>query len=230
MTTPRVARPILSIARSAPLRIASSIVLIASAIAHLPASAAAIAGEACPAYVKHDPGGDYTNADDRQGLTVVEQYHFTPNVEGLIKGASGPLGADIGYTLDHFPNHHRALAAMSKLALRDKNRKPHGARYTLDCYFDRALRYRPADARVRSLFGSYLLAIGQADAALDQLEQAATLEPDNPTSHYNLGLLYLKKKDYDKARASAEKAYDMGFPLDGLKNKLIAAGQWRGAR
>lgn len=181
----------------------------------------------CPAYVKHDPGGDYTNADDRRGLAVVEQYHFTPKVEGLIQGASGPLGGDIGYTLEHFPNHHRALAAMSRLALRDKNRKPAGAHYTVECYFDRALRYRPDDARVHALFGSYLLALGQVDAALDQLEEAARLEPNNPASHYNLGLLYFKKKDYDKARASAHKAYSMGFPLDGLKNKLIAAGEWR---
>ena len=181
----------------------------------------------CPAYVKHDPGGDYTNTEDRQGLTVVENYHFTPNVERLVRGASGALGADISYTLEHFPNHHRALSAIMRLALRDKNRKPHGARYTVECFFDRALRFRPDDARVRSLYGSYLLALAQTDAALDQLEQAARLEPDNPTSHYNLGLLYLKKKDYDKARASAQKAYSMGFPLPGLKNKLTAVGEWR---
>lgn len=197
------------------------------ALCAAPAFSATIAGETCAPYVKHNPGGDYTNADDREGLQVVEQYHFTPSVEGLVRGASGPLGADLSYTLEHFPNHHRALASMMKLALRDRNRKPHGARYTVDCFFDRALRFTPKDARVRSLYGGYLLALGQADAALEQLEQAAVLEPDNPTAHYNLGLLYLKKKDYDKARASAEKAYEMGFPLDGLKKKLIAAGQWR---
>lgn len=185
------------------------------------------AADDCPAYVKHHPGGDYTNADDRQGLTVVESFHFTPSVEQLVRGASGSLGADISYTLEHFPNHHRALSAISRLALRDKNRKPHGARYTVDCFFDRATRYRPEDGRVRTLYGSYLLALGQADAALSQLEEAARLEPDNPTSHYNLGLLYLKKKDYDRARASAHKAYAMGFPLPGLKNKLTAAGEWR---
>ena len=199
-----------------------SIVLAAPAVATTTA-----AGADCEAYIPHKPGGDYTNADDREGLGVVEQFHFTPSVEGLIKGASGPLGGDIGYTLDHFPNHHRAPGAMTRLALRDKNRKPHGARFTIDCYFERAIQFRPKDAKVRSLFGSYLLALGQADAALEQLEQAAVLEPGNPTSHYNLGLLYVKKQDYDKARASAEKAYGMGFPLPGLKNKLVAAGQWR---
>ncbi|HEX5344518.1 MAG TPA: tetratricopeptide repeat protein [Duganella sp.] len=191
------------------------------------ACAAAHAADDCPAYVKHDPGGDYTNADDRRGLSVVENFHFTPNVERLVRGATGALGADIGYTLEHFPNHHRALASMSRLALRDKNRKPHGARYTIECYFDRALRYRPDDARVHALYGSYLLALGQTAGALEQLEEAARLEPDNATAHYNLGLLYVKTKDYDKARASAQKAYGMGFPLPGLRNQLSAAGEWR---
>jgi tetratricopeptide (TPR) repeat protein len=192
-----------------------------------PATAPTFVPTPCEDYVPHKPGGDYTDPTDREGLAVVEQFHFTPPVEGLIRGASGPLGGDIGYTLDRFPNHHRALAAMMKLALRDKNRKPHGARYTIDCYFERATRFRPQDARVRTLFGSYLLAVGQPDAAVEQLEQAATLEPSNPTAHYNLGLLYVQKKQYENARASAEKAYAMGFPLPGLKNKLVAAGQWQ---
>jgi tetratricopeptide (TPR) repeat protein len=191
------------------------------------ATADAIGADDCPAYVKHDPGGDYTNAVDRQGLNVVENFHFTPNVERLIPGRNGALGSDISYTLEHYPNHHRALGAMSRLALRDKNRKPHGARYTVDCFFDRALRFRPDDARVRSLYGSYLLALGQSDNALGQLEESARLEPENPTAHYNLGLLYLKKKDYEKARASARKAYSMSFPLPGLKNKLTELGEWR---
>jgi tetratricopeptide (TPR) repeat protein len=205
-----------------------ALILLSIALAGQAMAAATTTGSDCPAYVQHKPGGDYTDADDREGLGVVEQFHFTPDVEGLVKGASGPLGGDIGYTLEHFPNHHRALGAMTRLALRDKNRKPNGANFTIDCYFERAIQFRPKDARVRSLFGSYLLALGQADAALDQLEQAAVLEPGNPTAHYNLGLIYLKRKDYDKARASAGKAYGMGFPLPGLKNKLIAAGQWRG--
>jgi tetratricopeptide (TPR) repeat protein len=201
------------------MKSAIALLLLACVTAH--------ATDDCPAYVKHDPGGDYTNADDRQGLAVVENFHFTPNVERLVHGASGALGADISYTLEHFPNHHRALAAMSRLVLRDKNRKPHGARYTIECYFDRALRYRPEDARVHSLYGSYLLALGQTASALEQLEQAAQLEPDNATAHYNLGLLYVKTRDYEKARASAHKAYGMGFPLPGLKNQLVAAGEWR---
>lgn len=201
--------------------------LAATCLLSTPTMASAAPLPMCPDYVPGKPGGDYNDPTDRAGLTVVEQFHFTPAVESLVKGASGPLGGDIGYTLDHFPNHHRALAAMMKLALRDKNRKPPGAHYTIDCYFERATRFRPNDAKVRTLHGSYLLALGRHDDALAQLAKAAELEPGNPTAHYNLGLLYVQKQQYDKARASAHKAYAMGFPLPGLKNKLVAAGQWQ---
>ena len=189
----------------------------------LPARAAV---DCPPLVVNNVTGGDYTNATDRMRLGVVEQFHFTPQVERLIRGESGHIGGDISYTLDHFANHHRALAALARLALREKNSKPTGAKHSVDCYFDRAIRYRPDDARVRAIFGGYLLALGQDAAALAQLEEAARIEPGNATNQYNLGLLYVRQKDYDKARAAAKLAYELGFPLPGLKNKLAAAGQW----
>jgi Tfp pilus assembly protein PilF len=194
----------------------------------LGACAAAPSAQAeCGPLIHHDQGGDYTNADDRQGLTVVEQFHFTRDVETLRRGASDTLGGDIGYTLEHFPNHHRALAAMARLSLRDKTNQPQGAKYSVECYFERALRLRQDDAKVHALFGGYLLALGQADAALAQLRDAAQLAPSDATNHYNLGLLYLRKKDYAQARASAQQAYALGFPLPGLRNKLQAAGHWQ---
>ncbi|WP_183737611.1 ABC transporter permease [Janthinobacterium sp. S3M3] len=187
----------------------------------------AMASTSCPPYVKHDPGGDYTNAQDRTGLTVVEQFHFNQGVEKLVKGMTGSLGNDISYTLEHFPNHHRALSAMARLGLRDKSVQPVGARYTINCYFERAIAYAPADATARSVFGSYLLATGQQDAALEQLREAGRLAPGQATIQYNLGLMYMKKKDYAQALAYAHKAYALGFPLPGLKNQLKKAGKWQ---
>ncbi|WGG52979.1 tetratricopeptide repeat protein [Rugamonas sp. DEMB1] len=181
----------------------------------------------CGQLIRREPGGDYTDPTDRQGLPLVEQFHFTADVERLVRGASDTIGADLGYTLEHYPNHHRALAAMARLALRGKNSRPLGARYTVECYFDRALRLKPDDAKVHALFGGYLLALGQEPAALEQLREAARIEPENATAQYNLGLLHLKQKDYAAARASAERAYALGFPLLGLKNKLSALGHWR---
>lgn len=180
----------------------------------------------CGTFIHYDQGGDYTNADDRNGLSVVEKFHFTKNVELLIRGETDKLGGDIGYTLEHFPNHHRALAAMAKLALRDKTQKPVGAKYTIDCYFQRAIRFKASDAKVKLLYASYLLSINNSDEALSQLNAAEELDPDNPTLHYNLGLLYFKKNDFVQSRRHAKIAYDQNFPLPGLKEKLISVGQW----
>lgn len=188
--------------------------LCAAALAH---------GADCDPYTRQDPGGDYTNADDRRGLPIVEKFHFMPDVERLNLREPGP---DLDYTLRHFPNHHRALAAMAKLGLRDKTGKPNGATYSIICYFDRAIRFKPDDAKVRMIYGAYLMALNQPELALEQLRESSRLSPDNPTVNYNLGLMYLKRKDYAQARLHAKKAYDLGFPLQGLKNKLSAAGQW----
>ncbi|TWI69000.1 hypothetical protein IP91_00065 [Pseudoduganella lurida] len=181
----------------------------------------------CPPFNNTITGGDYTNPEHRSRLDVVERFHFTPQVERLERGQSGYLGGDLGYTLEHFANHHRALASLARLALREKSSRPKGSKYSIECYFDRAIRFRPDDARVRAIFGGYLLALNQEEAALVQLEEAARLEPANATNQYNLGLVYVRRKEYDKALGAAKLAYGQGFPLPGLKNKLAAAGRWQ---
>ncbi|WP_199534246.1 ABC transporter permease [Janthinobacterium sp. BJB426] len=198
--------------------------LLACALAVCCASASAAA---CPPYVRHTPGGDYTSAEDRAGLSVVEKFHFSRAVETLTQGMTGSLGGDISYTLEHFPNHHRALASMAKLGLRLKSAQPVGARYTVSCYFERAIAFAPHDVTARMVYGSYLLSTGQDATALEQLDAASRLAPEQATIQYNLGLMYVKKKEYEKASAHAQKAYALGFPLPGLKNKLKAAGKWK---
>lgn len=169
---------------------------------------------------------DYTDSNDRLNLPIVETAHFTPDVEKLIKGNTGYLGGDLDYTLRAFPNHHRALAAMGKLIVREKTPKANGARYSAECYFDRAIRFKPNDVVVRMIYGNHLLKAGQPDRAMEQFKVAVSLQPENPNANYNLGLLYVQKKDYEQAKTYAKKAYELGFPLPGLKNKLMAAGKW----
>ena len=181
----------------------------------------------CPPFVRHNTSGDYTDPADRERLTVIETFHFTPVVASLTRGASGSLGADIGYTLEHFPNHTKALAALVKLGRRDKTGQPYGARYTIDCFFTRAVGFAPNDAALRMVYGGYLLGNDHADEALVQLREAARIAPDNATIDYNLGLLYVKRRDYPTARSYAWKAYRLGFPLPGLKKQLAAAGEWQ---
>jgi tetratricopeptide (TPR) repeat protein len=176
-------------------------------------------------------GAHYGPLDYRKrglvNLEIVENFHFTPQVENLIGGESGSIESDLNYTLITIPNHHRALAALAKLALRDKSLRLRDMKYPVECYFERANRYAPDDAMVRSTYAGFLFSLGRTKDALAAYQQAVALDPENAAINYNLGLLYMKAKDYDKALKHAQKAYEQDFPLPGLKNQLAAAGKWQ---
>ena len=188
--------------------------------------ASALTVGSCGRLNTFESGGDFAAVTDRDKLATVEAFHFTRAVESLSQGLSGTLGADISYTLERFPNHYRALAAIARLGLRDKTVQPRGAKYTVTCFFDRAIRFRDSDPTVRTLYGGYLLAQGLSEQALEQFTEVARLDPANATAQYNLGLLYLKKKDYPLAREHAHAAYALGFPLPALRERLRAANEW----
>lgn len=172
---------------------------------------------------------DYTKPEHRgHSLQIVEGRHFTSNIEALIKGETGHLGGDLDYTLRAFPNHHRALNAIMRLSQREKKAMPTGAGYTVECYFDRALRFKPDDPTVLMLHGIFLNQQGKLDDAIAQVERANELQPKDANINYNLGLLYFDKKNFAKSKEHANTAYELGFPLQGLKNKLSKVGQWEG--
>lgn len=171
--------------------------------------------------------GPYDYRTDKDKLAIVEGAHFTLDVESLRSATTGSLGADIDYTLRASPNHHRALIAMMTLSRKVNADKPSGARYTIACYLDRATRFAPDDAVVRLIFGTYLAREGKRPEALQQLESAVAMDPNNANVHYNLGLLYVDEKDYPKAREHAQRAYELGFTLAGLRKRLEEAGQWK---
>lgn len=187
---------------------------------------AALAAD-CPPYNKGSTGGDYYNSDDAKDLTVVEQFHFGPQVEALQRGMTGSLGGDIGYTLEHFPNHPKALAAMARLGMRLRKLHVPGARLSVECYFERAIGYAPADGTARALFGAYLLSLRRDADAIVQLAAGVEAQPGNAAAWYNLGLANARRKDWPAALGAAHRAYALGFPLPGLRQQLKAARMWR---
>jgi predicted Zn-dependent protease len=174
--------------------------------------------------------GPYDYRTEMKYLDIVEKHHFTPLVENLIKPMFQYLAADFDYTLRASPNHHRALISMARNSLRLKDTKPQGATWSVDCYFDRAMRFRPDDMVVRMIFADYLVKAGRTKEAVPQLDYVATTASDNPFTHFNLGLIYLEAKEYEKAVARAQEAQRLGFPRTELKDKLVAAGKWKDAR
>jgi tetratricopeptide (TPR) repeat protein len=170
---------------------------------------------------------DYRTATQDQ-KDLVERVHFTREVETLVRGKTSTRpGPDLNYTLRVFPNHPRALLAMMKLGKKEKTVRPQGSNYTVECWFDRAVRFQPDDGVAHLLYGTYLAREGKNKEAVAKLEEARTLLGDGDgNAHYNLGLAYTDLKQYDKALEHAHKAYALGFNLPGLRGKLQRAGKW----
>ena len=185
------------------------------------------AGSACGSLSQMGGYGPYDYRTDKPKLGVVEQYHFSPAVEALIRGDTSTLpGNDLDYTLRAFPNHHRALLSMMRYGEKMKSPNPSGTRYSVECYFDRALRFRSDDTIVRMLYATFLSKNARAPEAIQQLEQATVSAADNGFSHYNIGLVYFDLKDYDKALLQAHKAIVLGFLQTALRDQLQSVGRW----
>lgn len=169
---------------------------------------------------------DYRKASPR--LKVVEDYHFGPSVEALVrpmqKGMA--LGSDLDYTLWGYPNHHRALAALVRLGAREKTEQPRGTQFSIDCYFRRALRIADTDLIVRMLYANYLGSAGRKPQAMQQLGYVVENAGDNAMTHYNAGLIYLELGAYAQASAQARHASQLGFGRTTLRDELQRLGKW----
>lgn len=80
---------------------------------------------------------------------------------------------------------------------------------------------------VRMIYATFLSKNGKKAESLQQLEIASELGTDNPNMDYNMGLAYFEVGQYEKSLHYAHRAYQAGFNLPGLKNKLTNAGKWR---
>lgn len=110
---------------------------------------------------------------------------------------------------------------------RKKTDHPAGSRWPIWCYFDRAIRFQPDDAQVKMLYANYLQRRGKLREAVAQLDEAGPLAGNSANLHYNIGLVYLDLGEFEKSLNHAHQAYSMGFPLEGLRNRLKRAGKWR---
>lgn len=170
--------------------------------------------------------GPYDYRTDIGHRKVVEDFHFTPRVEALVGGVSAPLGAELDYTLRAFPNHHRALVALTRLGAKTKQEQPGGAQFTVECYYKRALQFRPDDVVARMLYARFLATGKRMDDALRELDRTVELAKDNPFTHYNAGLVYFEIGQYEKALAQAHRAAELGFTRNELADQLRGKGKW----
>lgn len=171
--------------------------------------------------------GPFDYRTERLGkLAIVEQHHFNPQVEMLIKGQEGHIEGDLDYVLRASPNHHRALASLSRLSLRNQGVLPRLPR-SVDCYFERAMRFQPDDYIPRMLYASHLTKLGRREPAITLLKQVVAGPDVWALTHFNAGLLYVDLKAYDLALEQAHLAMAKGMTRTELRERLQAAGQWR---
>jgi tetratricopeptide (TPR) repeat protein len=171
---------------------------------------------------------DYRTVD-AQTKGMVERPHFPPGVESLTRPSKtmfSQMAQDVAYTLHVFPNHHRALLTMSRAAKKFGKDPAPGARYTVNCYFERAIQFRPDDTVARALYAQYLTANKREEDALRQLEVATGYAKDNPFSHYNIGLLYFELGKYEQALAQAHLAIALGYTRPELPERLKSVNKW----
>ena len=182
--------------------------------------------EECPESYDFTDAADYLAAKDQTRIRGIEGNHLNADVENLVKGqTTAQAGGDLRFMVSYVPNHHRALAALMRLALRERtDTPPETGPLTVRCWMHRATVFSPSDGKSFLLYGIYLARNGLDDEAVEQLEKAAKLLPDSMDVSYNLGLIYFDMKDYKNSRLHAQRAYELGFPLPGLRQKLAAAG------
>ncbi|GGD75342.1 tetratricopeptide repeat protein [Lacimicrobium alkaliphilum] len=160
-------------------------------------------------------------------LYFVEHYHFTPEVRSLQKGTTTALPGDILFVLNSIPNHPGGLDAYSRYEKRYNNsptlqnsrnyKKP---QFKADCFFERADRVFPGRAETLMVWGIHEFRNNRLDRARSLLQRTIELKPEYIEAHYNLGLVLVDLKLPDIARKHANIAYEAGYPLPGLLNKL----------
>ena len=174
---------------------------------------------------------DYRDpVDKRNHLPIVENFHFTPEVEALQRGRSGSVLSDLTYTLRAFPNHHRALRSIARYVHEGHPIPIDDYIPSVDCYFARAIAFRPDDAAVYVIYANFLFKSGDREEARTQYESALRLAPDSAEINYVAGLFFIDVGDLNRAKELAKVAYDGGYPLAGLQKKIAAAEASAGKR
>lgn len=204
--------------------------LLLAAWACVPCPAAAQTGpQACGNPFRNHFGPYDFRTAPAETRKLVEDYHFTPGVESMTQPKNtmrSDMAQDVAYTLKVFPNHHRALITMSRLSQRAKRDPPPGTDITVECWFDRAVRFRPDDTVARSLYAQFLARSNRQADAERQLRLAQEHAQDNPLSHYNIGLVAMEAGLHRLALEQAHRALALGLPLQELAEQLRRANAW----
>jgi len=150
--------------------------------------------------------------------------HTKPAIDRIRAGEySHRVIADLDFTLRGWPNHPLALGALVDYIAGGGKLFEFPA---AECYFLNAQRLYPDDPTVFMLEGRYYWKIRELEEARLAYLSALALNDSLVEVHYNLGLVYFDLKQMQLALEHAKRAYAGGYPLPGLRRKLVEAGVW----
>lgn len=158
---------------------------------------------------------------DEALLKNVEWKHLGKGLERMREGLYPRAFHDARFILNHFPNHPDGLIFLSRLSLLT------GEHEWADDYFPRALQLYPDHGQTHAIYATYLYKRDMLDKAIEHYNRAIDLGHNKPYVNYNLGLAYFDTGKYKEARIHANQAYNNGYPLSGLKDKLRSVDEWR---
>lgn len=162
----------------------------------------------------------------RSGLmTSVEQFHLGPCQRHLRERDYPRSVGECNFILKIFPNHPQALVLTIEACTNWKS-----PLCRLDELFQNAVSINPQAADTFVIQGIYQHRTHQYGKAIQSYEYALQLDPNLMNAHYNLGLTYLETKQFDLANEHAQRAYDLGATLPGLRDLLTKAGHWNSAQ
>jgi tetratricopeptide (TPR) repeat protein len=205
------------------------------AVSAIPKSIAAVDGIECGSLDNAYGPYDYRTATN-DIKRLVERPHFDDQNAAVNRGQTrareNEVMNDLDYTLRALPNHPGALAAIDRLGKLMKTEKPSRRAYKLECYYIRGERMANDDPMVYYTYGMYLNVRGRKAEAREKIEKVVELYATKgfnmtPNMQYNIGLVFFDLGAYDESQRYAQQAYEQGYSLPGLKNKLKSVGRWK---
>ncbi|HEY2863976.1 MAG TPA: tetratricopeptide repeat protein [Casimicrobiaceae bacterium] len=177
-----------------------------------------------PAVCAQKADNDYYTNTDAALLRSVEKYHVIRAEDEIRSKYYAPARADLDFALRYFPNHPRGLLLLVQLC---SEYKQQGC--DLDLIFERAIAVNPNAVGTYITQGVYLHRVKRYSDAVKSYQRALELDHDSMNAHYNIALAYLELKEYDRANEHAQRAYALGAPVPGLRERLKHLGRWRPA-
>lgn len=197
-------------------------------------------GDACQGgNIQYGPY-DYTNSDHKsKNLQIVEEYHFSKDIEMLINGVPNSLAGggsysipgSIDYTLMAFPNHHRALNAILNYQLIYKSqidsKAKENVRSPVECYLQRAIHFSPKDIASYLIYTSYLRKTKHMQETEAVYQKALKIAPEESALRHSYGLFLVELKKYPEAMEQARIIYGKKYKRQKLKQVLEKSGHWQ---